>query len=97
MNASCCGGGGCGGRNNPRPDLDENPLESDLDPAHDETGVPTDECPHCGEEIYSGTPSCPKCGGAMIEKPRTATQSGWITLTAFLLLFATAWWLLTYF
>ena len=37
------------------------PDESDMDADEDGESA-TEECPHCGEEIYEGAEQCPACG-----------------------------------
>jgi hypothetical protein len=58
--------------------------DGDID---DDGEEPTIDCPHCGAEILELLPQCPHCG-MYVSSEAPGRRSGWLTVTAALLLLA---------
>ncbi len=66
----------------------EEPDESDMDADEgDDSGIETEECPHCGADVHEFAERCPACGRYVSreEAPR-GTHPRWVIATATVLL-----------
>ena len=69
----------------------EDPDRSDMDDEsedEDDGNIATDECPHCGAEVYEFAEKCPTCD-RYLSKEDAPLRSGhpkWIVVTALILL-----------
>jgi hypothetical protein len=82
--APCCGQ--CGSSGKPC-GPDEDPAPEDVDRFSDVT----QNCPHCGTELYDDAELCWKCGLAVADKPKAGVSVYVVAVIVIMIVATVAW------